>query len=298
MHRPALNPYIVLFVAVWAISTGAIFARMAQAPPLVIAAYRVGLATLILLPLALVQSREELLQFTVRDLGLAVAAGLFLALHFATWITSLFYTTVANSVVLVNTNPLWVGLLSPLMTKEPVGKATAAGIAVSVVGGVFIGAGDWGLGSRALRGDLLALAGGICAAFYLLLGRNLRRKFSLVAYIFVCYGSAALFLWLLVLSMQLPISGFSWQTWGCFGGLALIAQIIGHSSYNWALRWLPASLIAVSLLGEPVVSSVLAYYLFDEGLTWLKLAGGGLILSGIFMAARAEHQSQDHRSSA
>jgi drug/metabolite transporter (DMT)-like permease len=286
---PPFPPFLALIAGVLAVSTGAIFARLADAPALVIAAYRVGIAALILLPLAWWRARAELQRLTAADYGLAILAGLFLALHFATWISSLSYTSVATSVILVNTNPLWVGLLTPLLSTDRLHRFTIFGIVLSVVGGVIIGVGDSTAdGTQALWGDFLALIGGVCAALYLLLGRNLRRKLSLLAYVTVCYGSAALILWAMVLAAQLPISGFSAQTYTMFVAMALIPQLIGHSSYNWALRWFSPSVIAVSLLGEPIGSAILAYFIFAEGVTWLTMLGGSVILAAIFLAARGE----------
>ena len=287
---PAFNPYLALIIATMAVSTGAIFARLADAPALVIAAYRVGLASLVLAPFAWLKARREIMELSKQDLKLAVMSGFFLSLHFATWISSLDYTSVANSVVLVNTNPLWVGLLTPLIAKEKIKRAAVISIVVSVIGGAIIGYGDFASGGKALLGDGLALAGSICAAVYLLLGRNLRRKLSLLAYIFICYSSAAVILWTIVLFLRLPVSGFSTTTVASFWGMALVAQIIGHSTYNWALKWLSAGLIAVSLLGEPIGSTILAYIIFDEGLTAYKFIGGGIILSAIYIAASAENR--------
>ena len=288
---PPINPYIALIVGTMAVSTGAIFARLADAPALVIAAYRVGIASLILAPIAWWKARDEIARLSRRDLKLAVLSGFFLALHFATWISSLDYTSVANSVVLVNTNPLWVGLLTPLVVKEKLRRAMLVSIVISVIGGTIIGYGDFATGSKALLGDGLALAGSFCAAVYLLLGRNLRRKLSLLPYIFICYGSAALILWIIVLALGLPISGFSTGTIAAFWGMALIAQIIGHSTYNWALKWLSAGLIAVSLLGEPIGATILAYIIFDEGLTVYKIIGGIFILAAIYIAASSESKT-------
>ncbi len=285
---PPFNPAIALIIGVMAVSTGAIFARLADAPALVIAAYRVGLATVVLLPVAWFTARQELLRLSLKDLRLAMLSGLFLALHFATWISSLDYTSVANSVVLVNTNPLWVGIFTPLITKDPIKRATVVGIGVSVIGGVIIGAGDFATGGKALWGDFLALTGSICAAAYLLLGRRLRKKLSLTAYITVCYGSAAVILWGLVLALRLPITGFSHQTLAAFWAMALFTQLVGHTSYNWALKWFSSGMIAVCLLGEPIGSTILAYILFHEGLTVSKFMGGAFILSAIYITARGE----------
>lgn len=288
---PSYNLYLALIIGIMAVSTGAIFARLADAPALVIAAYRVGIASLILAPITWWKARDEILTLSKQDLKLAVISGFFLAMHFATWISSLDYTSVANSVVLVNTNPLWVGLLTPLIAKEKVKRAAVISIVISVIGGTIIGYGDFATGGKALLGDGLALAGSLCAAVYLLLGRTLRRKLSLLPYIFICYGSAAVILWIIVLSLGLPISGFSNTTVAAFLGMAIVAQIIGHSTYNWALKWLSAGLIAISLLGEPIGSTILAYFLFDEGLTVYKFVGGGIILSAIYIAASSETRS-------
>ena len=287
---PPFNPYLALVSGVLAVSTGAIFARLADAPALVIAAYRVGLATLVILPFAWFKCRREILSLTARDLGLAIISGLFLALHFAFWISSLDYTSVANSVVLVNTNPLWVGLLTPLITGERIKRTVAVSIVISVTGGVIIGAGDYASGGRALFGDGLALLGSICAAIYLLIGRRLRKNLSLLAYITVCYGSAAVILWSIVIALTLPVTGFSTNTYACFWAMALFTQLVGHSSYNWALKWFSAGLIAVSLLGEPIGSTILAYFIFGEGLTWFKVIGGSLILVAIYLAAAGERK--------
>jgi len=283
-----INPLVILVFGIIGVSTGSIFARLADAPALVTAAYRVGLASLILVPLAAWKARDELRSLSFRDIRLAILSGFFLALHFATWISSLDYTAIANSVVLVNTIPLWVGLFTPLIAKDRLARATLVSIIVSVGGGVIIGFGDFATGGRALLGDLLAVIGAICAAIYLLIGRNLRRQLSLISYVALCYGSAALFLWLVVLVLKLPLTGYSTQTVTAFWAMALISQIIGHTSYNWALKWFSAGFVAVALLGEPIGATIMAYIIFDEGLTWMKFIGGLLILSAIYIAAAGE----------
>ena len=285
-----INPYAALVSGILAVSTGAIFVRLADAPALVIAAYRVGIAALLLIPLAAWRSRAEILTLTPRDLRLSAVSGLFLALHFATWITSLSYTSIANSVVLVNTNPLWVAVFTPFITGERTRKGVMAGIGMSIAGVVMIGAGDLAGSYRTLGGDLLALAGSICAAVYLLLGRTLRQKLSLMTYVTVCYTSAAVFLWLFVFAFQLPVRGFDNRTWFFMGALALVTQLVGHTCYNWALKWFSTGLIAVSLLGEPIGSTLLAYVIFGEKVTGLKMAGGVLILSAIYLSAVGEKE--------
>jgi drug/metabolite transporter (DMT)-like permease len=285
-----VKSYIVLAFGIIGVSTGSIFARLADAPALVTAAYRLGLASAILIPLAAWKARDELRKLSFHDYKLAALSGLFLALHFATWISSLDYTAIANSVVLVDTIPLWVGLLNPLITKDRITRTTVISIVVSVIGAGIIGYGDFATGGQALRGDLLAVAGAVCAAVYLLIGRNLRSKLSLLSYVTVCYGSAAVILWLIVLFLNLPIIGYSTQTVAAFWAMALISQICGHSSYNWALKWFSTGFVAVALLGEPIGSTIMAYIIFDEGLTWAKLSGGLFVLSAIYIAASGEEK--------
>ncbi len=285
---PRFSPLAVLIIGIIGVSTGSIFARLADAPALVTAAYRMGLAALILIPLAAWKVGDELRNLSVHDIKLAMLSGFFLALHFAAWISSLDYTAIANSVVLVNTIPLWVGLFTPLIAKDRIKGSTIISIIVSVVGAAIIGFGDFATAGKALWGDMLAVCGAVCAAIYLLFGRNLRRKLSLLAYVAICYGSAAIILWLVVLFLNLPVTGYSTQTVAAFWAMALVSQLIGHSSYNWSLKWFSTSLVAVSLLGEPIGSTLLAYIIFDEGLTWLKLIGGLFILSAIYIAASGE----------
>ncbi|MEN9359303.1 MAG: hypothetical protein RL095_838 [Verrucomicrobiota bacterium] len=289
--RPSFLPWLVLSLGICAVSSGAIFAKMAEAPGLVTAAWRVGLAALILLPLVIWKGRKEIAALPRASIGLSVLAGFFLAIHFATWISSLQYTSVANSVVLVNTNPLWVALLMPWLVKESVSPKAWAGIALSFSGALVIGLSDVGTGSKALLGDGLALLGGLSLSFYLLFGRKVRPSLSLISYVGLCYGSAAIFLWIAVLISGLPFTGFPAGTWGAFFGLAIVSQILGHSSYNWALRHFTASFIAMALLAEPVLCSLAAWIFFGEAITLRQACGNGLILAGIVLAAQANQNS-------
>ena len=285
---PGVHPYFVLIAGILAISTGAVFARMADAPSLVIAAYRVGLASLILVPITSWKARNELRCLSSRDFGTALLAGVFLAMHFAAWISSLKFTAISNSVVLVSTSPLWVGIFAPLLLKDKIKPLTLLSILFSLLGCGIIGSGDFSGGGKALWGDFLALLGGFCAAGYLILGRKLRQKLSLLVYISLCYASAAIILWSVVLVMGLQISGFNNQTFWVLWAMAIISQILGHGCYNWALRYCNTTLVALSFLGEPVGATMLAYLLFHEALTPTKTIGGLIILAAIYLAARNE----------
>jgi drug/metabolite transporter (DMT)-like permease len=302
---PGISPLLAIFFGLLAVSTAAIFIRFAQefAPSLVIAAYRLSLATLAISPVALSRNRTELATLRGRRLGLALLSGLFLALHFASWITSLQYTTVASSVVLVSTSPLWVALLSPITIKEPIGRIVWVGMSLALVGGIVVGLSDscaWnGLGlacpnlsdwikGQAFLGDLLALVGALMGAVYLLIGRRLRAGTSLVSYVYIVYGVAAVVLVAFTVATRQALWGYPPQTYLWFILLALIPQLLGHSTFNWALRYLSAAYVSITLLGEPIGSTILAYLLLGETPTLLKIFGAILILAGIYVASKSE----------
>lgn len=307
-HRPAVPPHLAIIFAVLATSTASIYIRFAQAEAssLVIAAWRLFIATLVLAPFALRNGRQELRQMTRRELTLALLSGFFLALHFATWISSLEFTTVASSVVLVSTTPLWVALISPFTLKERLTRAVILGMALTLVGGTVVGLSDtcdWtGTGlvcpplgtflrGQAFLGDILALIGAITAALYLLIGRSLRSKLSLVPYIFIVYGVAAVVLIFIMLAGGFSPFGYSPTTYLWFLLLALVPQLIGHSTYNWALRYLSAAYVSITLLGEPIGSTLLAYILLGEIPTAFKIFGAILILIGIYAASKSASTS-------
>ena len=305
--RPFAPPLVVLAGGVLAVSTASIFIRYAQeyAPSLVIAAWRLTLATVILTPFALTRRRDELGSLTRRELGLALLAGFFLALHFATWISSLAFTTVASSVVLVDTAPLWVALIAPLALGERISRPVKIGMWLAFVGGVLVALSDacvWtssGLvcppvgefvRGKAFLGDLLALAGALTAAMYLIIGRRVRSRVSLVTYIFVVYGVSAVALIFFMLAAGQPALGYPPVAYLWFLMLAIFPQLLGHTSYNWALGYLPAAYVSIALLGEPVGSTLLAVVFLGEIPSLSKIIGGMVILAGIYIASR---QSQD-----
>lgn len=290
--HPPISPYLGMAVGVVMVSTAAIAIRYAQqeAPSLSIAAWRLTLASVILAPIVLSRHRDELARLTRSEMTRATAAGFLLALHFAAWISSLEFTSVAASVVLVATSPLIVGLLSPLLLHEPVPRLMAVGILIAVLGTGIIALDAVGGGSEPLKGNLLALAGALCVAGYLMIGRTLRRKLTLLPYIFVVYGVAAVIMLVIVLAARQPMFGFAPETYAWLLYLALGPQLIGHSSFNWALRYLSAAYVTVILLSEPIGASLLAWLLLNEPPTTLEVLGGALILAGIAIASRAERE--------
>lgn len=299
-----------LLTAILATSAASIFIRFAQAdaPSLVIAALRLTFATLVLAPLAIGRHRHELRALTRSDLLLALLSGLFLAAHFATWITSLEYTSVASSVVFVSTGPLWVALVSPLILKEHLARAAVAGLALALLGGTVIGLADacvWNNGpvcpllsetlqGRAMWGNFLALVGAWTVSGYLVIGRKLRGGMSLIPYIFLVYGMGALTLLIVMFAAGQSPSGHTPIAYGWILLMALVPQLLGHSTYNWALRYLPASMVATANLGEPIGSAVLAFLILGESPTIVKILGAALILLGIYLASR--NQGASHLS--
>lgn len=297
--QPPVPPLLVLGIGILAVSMSSIFIRFAQqeASSLVIAAFRLTLATLLILPVALTRYRHEIAWITWRDLFWMALAGVFLALHFAAWITSLEYTTVASSVVLVSLSPVFVAIAAPLFLREAISGRALLGIIIALAGSGVVGLSDtctWpplrcalaGGGRLPALGNLLALLGAIMVAGYFLIGRRVRGRFSLPVYIAWVYGSAAGISLLIVAGAGLSLLGYRPETYLWMALIAIFPQLIGHSSFNWALRYLPTAVVTVTTLGEPIGSTILAYAILGETPGWIKLIGGGLILAGIAIVSR------------
>ncbi len=292
--------YAALGLGVLVVSSSSILVRYAQGagvPSLSIAALRLTLAALLLTPLALARAGSEIRGLSRRDLRLALLAGCLLAAHFATWISSLAYTSVASSTVLVTTNPIWIALASMLIFHERMRKGLVVAIGIALGGSALIFFADSGGGGGAgagvvqpnpLLGNSLALLGALSVSGYFLIGRELRRRLSLLAYIWLIYTSCAIALIAVALIADAPLWGFSAAGWACLLGLALGPQLLGHSVFNWALKHVSATFIALTILGEPIGSSLLALLLFGESLSTLQSAGFAMLMVGIYLAARNE----------
>ncbi|HMP41244.1 MAG TPA: DMT family transporter [Roseiflexaceae bacterium] len=305
--RSSLLPYLVLLTGVVVASSAAIMVRLLQAEPIgmpsvAIAAGRLGLAALILLPIGLVRARHEVWALPWGDRIRGIVSGMFLAVHFASWIASLEYTSVASSVALVSTNPLWVALASAIWLRERPGMPTLVGIALTIGGSLLIAISDsdGSSGAQANIGNMLALVGAVTVSGYFLIGRELQRRVSTLTYIWIVYTSAALTLlgaaWISGATVQLVLpAGSSLPPLTpvlLVLALAVGPQLLGHTAFNWSLRHLSATFIAVALLGEPIGSALLALALFGEGFEELQLAGFVLLLIGIAVAAFTERGNQ------
>lgn len=302
---PIIPPALGLAVGVTASSTASTFIRLAQGSmtSLAVAAWRLTIATLILAPFALATCRKEWRALTRRDWGLLAVSGLLLAAHFYTWITSLAMTSVAASVVLVATAPLFVGAISHFFLKERMSRQMVIGMAVALAGSLIIGLADAGEGAHQIAGDLLALLGALAVAGYMLIGRRLRAPqqtapaqtaaavpLSLLAYVFPVYGTAALALMGMALFSGVALSGYPAQSWLWLTLMAVFPQIVGHSTLNWALGHVSATFVALAVLAEPIGSTLLAWLILHEPPTFSTIIGGVLILIGI-MAATAKSTS-------
>ena len=276
-------------IGVLAVSTASIFIKLCDAPALIIATYRMAFASLVLLPYALYKRTGR--TWGRKEIGWLILSGFFLSLHFAFWIASLKYTSVASSVVLVSTHPIFVGIGSRLFLKERMGFYLIFGIILSVLGSALISYGDMSLSEKALMGDGLALLGAIAASGYFLVGRKMRKSQDLFSYILPVYSTAALALIVFSLAFHESFFGYTRSTYLYLLLLALVPQLIGHTTFNWALKYLPASMVAITILGEPVGSVILAYFILGEGLTSWKVVGGVLILAGILIALRRKSQN-------
>jgi len=291
-RHPAI-PYAVLAGGVLVVSSASILIRFAQSlgvPSLSLAAWRLTLAALILTPLVLARSRDELARLAPRDIGLALLSGAFLAVHFAAWIASLAYTSVAASTVLVTTNPIWIAAASWFLFRERPGSGLVRGIVLALLGSVaiFAAGGVHPAGGNPTLGNTLALVGSIMVSGYLLIGRSLRRRLSLLAYIWLVYSAAAGVLLLAVLAAGGPMLGFATAAYVLLLALAVGPQLGGHTAFNWALRYLSPAFIAIAILGEPIGAALLAFLILGERVSPLELTGFVLLLVGIYCAARAE----------
>lgn len=277
-----------LAVGLAAVSHSAIFVRVADAHPVVIAFGRLAIAAAILAPLAYTLERRS---WRGQPRSVAVRgglAGICLALHFAAWIASLAHTSIANSVVLVSLTPVWIALATTIIHRRIPSRPVLVSVALAVVGSIIIGVGSGQAGAGSLLGDALALAGGVCMAAYLMLGQGVQRHLPFVSYVAGCYAVAALVLGLTVAVAGLPVGGLSVQTYAAIAALGLVCQVIGHSSFNWGLRRFSTGFIAVFLLGEPLLGAVLGVVYFAEVPGMATVVGGLVILAGLYTGAVAE----------
>ncbi len=283
--EPPIPPNLALFVSIAAVSTASILIRISDAPPLTIAAYRLVFSTLILLPFFLMSGGYRKVKGTgAGGVITLMGVGVVLAVHFASWITSLSFTSVASSVIFVHVDPFFVAIVSHFLFGERINRRTVAGIVIGFLGATIIALGDYGLGEMNLYGDLLSLVGAVMLGIYILSGRRMRQRLDLVSYVTPVYATSAGVLVLGSMASMTPLSPYPPREYLLFLTIAIVPMIFGHTVYNWALRWVSAPIVSISLLGEPVGATFLAYLFLGESPTPLTLLGGAITLTGIFMS--------------
>jgi drug/metabolite transporter (DMT)-like permease len=281
----------VLGIGVVTLSFASILIKLTDAPSLVIATTRMCTASLVLTPFF--WSRFKNVRSELRNVkwGLIVLAGLFLAIHFALWIESLRHTSVPSSVVLVAMDPIFVAILSPLLLREKLSLKIGIAVLLGVIGASIIA--SQGFGSFAItKGNLMALGGAACAGGYLIVGRKIRPKTSLISYIYIMYTIAAIILLTVTLATGLHLSGYIPQAYLFMILLGLGPQLIGHSSFNWALKYLTAPIVAMGILGEPVGTTILSWLILKQPPTPKEIIGGVILCAGIYLAATSINTKQ------
>lgn len=280
-----MSPWLTVSLAVLFVSFGAVLVRLAAAPALAVSFYRVALASLLVLPFAGREAPRAFAGLDRRQRALLVGSGVALALHFATWIASLSYTSIASSVLLVNTAPLFAIALSRLFLREKAPAVVLVATPIALAGAALIAFGDWTGAPGSLRGNLLAVAGAVTVAAYQVIGRGLRDALPLHAYVLGVWSTAAATLALFALALGVPLAPFPPRTWLVFLALALVPTIGGHGLVNKSLRSLPAPTVGLFLLGEPLGASLLALLLFGEMPGPWTLAGGAVVLAALGLVA-------------
>lgn len=280
-----VKTYLILFSGVFALSTSAIFVKLASAPSGVIAFYRLFLAAVTLLPFLLIRKadRTQMKTLTKTQWGQIIAAGLFLALHYVMWFESLNYTSTASSIVLVSLQPLFSLALERIVLKVKLSSTAIGGCLIALLGSGVIGLGDFQISGQSLLGDVLAFLAAGVIALYFFIGQKVRQEVSAVTYSTLSYLTSAGVLALYVGVRGDSFVGYSGQSWLAFLGLALLSTIGGQFLFNLLLRKIPASAVTMSILGEPIGTCVLAYFFLHESITLRQLAGIVIIIGGLGM---------------
>ncbi|WP_079507575.1 DMT family transporter [Mesobacillus jeotgali] len=281
MDTPRVNPYMAVAIGVVAVSTSAILVKVSSAPSGVIAFYRLFFSVLFMLPVFLIKYVSELRLITKRDWVFSGIAGIFLAFHFILWFESLNYTSVASSTVLVTLQPLFAFIGAYFFFKERVSvKAIISGV-IAIGGSVIISWGDFKISGSALFGDFLAIVACALVTVYLLFGQTVRKRMSLITYTFIVYSISSITLFFYVIAVGDSFYPYPAGDWVYFILLALIPTLLGHTLFNWSIKWISASVISMAILFEPVGATVLAFYLLGEKVILTQIIGGLIVIAGI-----------------
>ena len=289
------NPYIILFIGVLAVSTSAIFVKLATAEAGVIAFYRLFFSVLLMLPIFVLKYRKELRLIVKRDWILTIISGIFLAFHFIFWFESLNYTSVASSTVLVTMQPLFAFIGAYLFFKEVITVKAIISAIVAIIGSVIISWGDFQVSGTALFGDILALIACGLITGYLLFGQDVRKRMSLITYTFLVYSFSSITLLVYVVIKGEALFGHSNSDWMYFLLLAIIPTLLGHTLFNWSIKWISTTAISMAILLEPVGAAILAYYILEEYIMFSQVIGGVIIIIGILIFLMDQRKSKLHK---
>lgn len=292
MDTPKLNPYIILAIGVLSVSTSAIFVKLSSAEAGVVAFYRLFFSVIIMVPIFIPRYVHELRTITKKDWVYSIIAGIFLAFHFILWFESLNYTSVASSTVLVTLQPLFAFIGTYFFFKEKFSiKAILCGL-MAIIGSIVISWGDFQISGSALYGDVLALIACALITAYLLFGQNVRQRMSLITYTFVVYLISSLVLLLYVLANGSQLYPYPSSDWLYFLLLAIIPTLLGHTLFNWSIKWLSTSTISMAILFEPVGAAVLAIYILKEYIIWTQIIGGLIVIISVSLFLYDERKSK------
>ena len=285
--------YLAIATAMVAVSFASIFIKWSESPPFIIAAYRLGLTCILLLPVMLwTHGFSRLREMQKRDVLLILLSGLALTFHFGLWIVSLTLTLVSTSVILVTSHPIFVAAVQHFLLNEKVKRIAAVGIGIAFSGVAVIALSDYGIGEDTLLGDLLAFFGGLCAGIYFLCGRVVRQKVDVIPYSFSVYGVAAILLIISAFIAGDELVVTDGREWVLLIAMAIVPTIFGHTMFNYALKKLPAHIVSTSVLGEPVGASILAYFLLPDQVPGLWIiAGGALVVGGLYIVLSKGYES-------
>ena len=277
---------LAVLLGVAGVSLSAVLVRWSTAPSLILVLYRVGMAAALLAPCTLLRHREELRALARREVLLCLASGAFLGLHFAAYFESLRYTSIASSVVLVDTEVRFVALGTVLVLRQRLSGRAWLAVALAFGGSVVIAMADTAVGPDAVRGDIIALSGTLCMAVYTMIGAVCRKNISTTVYTFLVYCSAALTVLVIALFGGLPLTGYGAENVLTALGMAVFCTLLGHSVFSWGLKYLPPAFISTAKLLEPVFASVWGLALFGERPGLLTILGGAVIIAGVALYSR------------
>jgi len=270
--------YLILAAGIFVISFAGVFVAMADAPAIIIAFYRMFLTIAILTPVFIYREDCKLgLFFDKRP----VIIGFFLAIHFILWVTAFEYTAVSNAVIFIALQPIFTLLFEKIWARDDLRPGIYKGLFIAITGSIIVGAGDLNNLFANIRGDIFAIMAAFFAGLYLFSGRSLREKLDYFPYLYTVYTYATAFLLLAVIFSGYSFTGYSQTNWLLFLGLALGPTVIGHSVLNLAVRYVPATLVSTTIIGEPVLTSLLAWVLLGDEIPPLTIVGGTFIIYGL-----------------